>query len=248
MFEVPVIRSSKLLEFPAVVFGMSTRQGGISPEPYGLNLSFNVGDERDRVIENRRRFFHTLRIGLEELAMPLQCNGNTVRRVHLPGGYENCDALVTSERGVYLVVTVADCIPVFMYDPNRHVVAAVHVGWRGAASGVIVETMRLLKEEFSSRPEDLVVSVGPSARACCYEVEEDVARKFPEQFLHAKSHGKFILDLHSFSKGVMIENGVRKERIEDNGRCTICTPELFHSYRRDGKHSGRMMGTIGLVR
>jgi hypothetical protein len=144
------------------------------------------------------------------------------------------------------MVSVADCIPLFMYDPSKHVIAAVHVGWRGSASGIVKQTMGVLREEFVTAPEDLVVYLGPSARACCYEVGEDVASKFPPQFLQPKSPGKLLLDLTGVTRAELIQNGVREDRIEEDGHCTICTPELFCSYRRDGERSGRMMGVIGI--
>ncbi|MGA9364517.1 MAG: peptidoglycan editing factor PgeF [Bacteroidota bacterium] len=247
MDEIPIIRSRKFSEYPSIAFGFSTRIGGVSPEPLGLNLSFNVGDDRDRVAENRRRFLAVFNIPPDRLAIPKQSHSKTVKRVNHPGEYADCDALVTGEKGVYLVVSVADCIPLFMYDPIRKLVAAVHVGWRGSASGIVRETMRILREEFATAPEDLGVYLGPSARACCYEVREDVASKFPPQFLQPKSPGKLLLDLTGATKAQLIQNGVREDRIEKNGSCTICTPELFHSYRRDGQRSGRMMGVIGLA-
>lgn len=247
MDELPVIRSRTFSKYPSVVFGFSTRIGGVSPEPFGLNLSFNVGDDSSRVAENRRRFLGVLNVPFGRLAIPRQSHSKTVQRVAHPGEYSSCDALVTSEEEVYLVVSVADCIPLFMYDPKKNVIAAVHVGWRGSSSGVVKETLRVLRAEFVAAPEDLVVYLGPSARSCCYEVGEDVASKFSPQFLRPKSPGKLMLDLTGVTKAELIESGVRRDQVEDDGRCTICTPGLFHSYRRDGERSGRMMGVIGLV-
>ena len=247
MIDLPLIHPSKFSEYPSVMIGCSTKSGGVSPEPYGLNLSFQVGDDGSRVEENRRRFFGQLGISLDRLAIPQQCHSKTVRRIYQPGSYEKCDALVTDKRDVFLTVSVADCIPMFMYAPQKNVIAAVHVGWRGCASGIISETITLLARELAVRPEDLVVYLGPSARVCCYEVGEDVANNFPARFLQRQSDAKFFLDLPGVSKSQLIENGVREDRIEENSSCTICSPDLFHSFRRDGARSGRMMGVIGLV-
>jgi YfiH family protein len=247
MDEIPVVRPRGFSQHPSLVFGFSTRIGGVSPEPYALNLSFNVGDDSSRVVENRRRFFGSLNVPSDRLAIPRQFHSKNVRRVSHPGEYANCDALVTAEKNVYLVVSVADCVPLFLYDSNKNVVAAVHVGWRGSVSGIVKETMRILKAEFATAPADLIAYLGPSARSCCYEVREDVANKFPPQFLRPKSPGRLFLDLAGVTKAELIENGIGRDRIEEDGRCTICTPRLFHSYRRDGEQSGRMMGVIGLA-
>ncbi len=219
-----VLESSKFYKYPSVLFGFSTRKGGVSPEPYGLNMSFHVGDDPMRVSENRRLFLQKLQIGLDELAIPVQCHGNTVRRVLRPGTYENCDALVTSERRVFLSVSVADCIPLFLYDPVKITVSAVHVGWRGCSNGIIKKTVNVLIGEFNARPEDLVAYLGPSARSCCYEVGEDVAKNFPREFLKLKDDGKFLLDLQASTRAQLVEAGVVDEMIEDCGRCTICSP------------------------
>jgi YfiH family protein len=244
---IDIIRSSKFSEYPRLLFGHSTRLGGVSPEPYALNLSFSVGDDSSRVWENRRRFFGELNIPLNRLAIPKQRHTNVVRIVSKPGEYEACDALLTDAEDVYLVVSVADCIPLFVFDPVKNVVGAIHVGWRGGASGIVNEALKVLGEEFSSSPGDLIAYIGPSARACCYEVGGDVASKFPEEYTRGKSAGKFFLDLPGFSKNQLMESGVKEERIEENGKCTICTPGLFHSYRRGGGRSGRMMGVAGLL-
>jgi YfiH family protein len=244
---IDIISSSKFSEYPKLVFGHSTRIGGVSPEPYALNLSFSVGDDPSRVWENRRRFFGELNIPLDRLAIPEQRHTNVVRIVSEPGEYEACDALLTNAEGVYLVVSVADCIPLFVFDPVKNVIGAIHVGWRGSASGIVNEALRVLGEEFSSSPEDLIACIGPSARSCCYEVGGEVASKFPEEYIRAKSHGKFFLDLPGFSKRQLVEFGVKEERIEESGKCTICTLGLFHSHRRGGGRSGRMMGVIGLL-
>jgi YfiH family protein len=223
------------------------RIGGVCPDHFAFDLSGKVGDVGANVAENRRRFLGALSIPSDRLAIPRQSHSKNVRRVTHPGEYANCDALVTGEKSVYLVVSVADCVPLFLYDPNKNVVAAVHIGWRGSAAGIVKETLRILSAEFTTAPGNLVVYLGPSARSCCYEVGEDVASKFPPQFLQLKSPRKFLLDLTGVTKAELIEIGVRGNRIEEDGRCTICTPQLFHSYRRDGEYSGRMMGVIGLA-
>jgi YfiH family protein len=245
--EVLVIRSPSFTDHHEVVCGISTRHGGVSPLPYGLNLSFNCGDNPERVQENQRRFFGQLGIGRQELAIPQQRHTSTVRMALTPGVYPDCDALVTDRSRVFLVVSVADCIPLMMYDPVKKVVAAVHIGWRGAACGIITNTIEHMRNEFSTAPDSLMVFLGPSARACCYEVGEDVASKFPKDFLSPIKNGKYFLDLQGFTKAQLTELGLPPDQIEDDGRCTICRPELFHSYRRDGEKSGRMMGVIGLA-
>ncbi len=242
-----LLSSSLFQRYPEIRFGISTRLGGVSPSPYDLNLSFSVGDERSNVIRNRDLFFGRLRTSWEEVAIPGQCHSSTVLRADSGGGYDNCDALVTSEIGVFLTVSVADCVPLFLFDPKNKAVAAVHVGWRGAAQGIVFNAVKKLEEEYSTDPEAVIAYLGPSAGVCCYEVGDEVAGLFDTRFLRNARNQKSFLDLKSFVWHELEQEGARPRDIETSEYCTICKPELFHSYRREGTRSGRMMGIIGLV-
>jgi YfiH family protein len=154
--------------------------------------------------------------------------------------------MISAEPGWLLAVSVADCIPVLMYDSVNGVVAGIHSGWRGSADNIVGRTIERLSGEFGTSPRDLFVYAGASAGACCYEVGEEVASGFDSRHRRPLGTGKFLFD----NKGVVLQQlldaGVAAERIELDERCTICDPTL-HSYRRDGKRSGRMFGVIGLV-
>lgn len=242
---VPVLRSSMLSRVPGLVHGVSTRNGGVSPELYGLNLSFNVGDERKRVEENRTRFFRALGIQPEYVAIPRQEHTATIRTITRPGVYEQCDALVTSERGVYCSVTVADCAPIFLYDTMRNVVGCVHAGWRGTQQRILFKTIELMKSDFRSVATDLLAFVGPCAGPCCYEVGREVARQFDESCSFGRD-GKIFLDIKRANASQLRAAGIPDSRIEVMEDCTICGADVYHSYRRDREKSGRMMAIIGM--
>lgn len=243
-----IIRSELLSRYPQVVFGMSTRNGGVSANGLGLNLSFNVGDDKVNVIENRRRFFGALHIGLDELAFPLQCHSTNVRSITTWGGYEECDALITREFGVFLVVSVADCVPIFLFDPVTRTVAGIHAGWRGTSSGIVRNAMALLNTEHGVRAGDVVAFVGPAAGVCCYEVSKDVGSLFDLGVVKKESGGSWKVDLKDANVRQLIDSGVPQRNIEQHEGCTIHQAERFHSHRRDGGRSGRMMGVIGIIR
>lgn len=248
MTDIPIILSEKFSKYNEIKFGFSTRSGGTSPEPFGMNMSFNVGDERLNVHKNREIFFGTLRIGLDELAIPRQVQGGLVKRVYEKGGYDACDGLITNSYGVYLTVSTADCLPVFLFDPVNKAVGVVHAGWRGSEMKIVSHAIALMKEEFETSPSDLIAYVGPAAGVCCYEVGENVAQKFDNEFVIRKHSRKPHLDLKLFTKEELKKSGAEETNIEISDYCTICRADLFHSYRRDGEKSGRMMGVIGWVR
>ena len=242
----PVISSQLLARSPAVRFAFSTRTGGVSPEPLGMNLSFRVGDEKRNVEENRRLFFSHLGFAPEEVAFPMQCHSNRAVVVSGAGSYEACDALLTKTRRVPLAVSVADCLPVFLFDPNNHAIAAIHAGWRGTAASITSEAIKSMMGEWGSDPSGLVAYLGPGADVCCYEIGKEVADLFDADLVEQRG-GKQFLNLKKANVRQLTISGLKEDNIEVFRSCTICQPDLFHSFRREKERSGRMMGVIVLA-
>lgn len=168
-----------------------------------------------------------------------------------PGGW---DALVTDQAGVLLTIRTADCLPVLVYDPARSVVAALHVGWRGAVAGIVPKTLALLHERFGSTPESLQVGIGPSVGPCCYEVDEPVLSRLRAGFrdwcsvVGDAGRGKGMLDLQALVQRQAQGAGVDGDRIRSVRVCTVCHPDLFFSYRRERTVKGTMISGIMLTR
>jgi YfiH family protein len=150
-----------------VVAAFSTRLGGVSPSSLGMNLSFKVGDDPANVRKNREIFFGSLGIPQRNLAIPGQVHGTTVRRVDVPGEYPETDALISGTPGLFLCVSVADCVPLLLFDPAHSAFAAIHAGWRGTSSGITEAAVANMQKEFGSLPERILASIGPSASVCC---------------------------------------------------------------------------------
>ena len=242
---LPLVTSKLLDSSGLVISGMSTRQGGVGGEPFGLNLSFNVGDVEENVRRNRALFFHALGISSDRIAIPRQVHSSILHYAKDPGAYPDCDGLITDMPEVFLCVTVADCLPVLVLDKKRRIVAAIHAGWRGTAGTIALKGVIRMIEEFHCSPEDMVVSVGPGAGSCCYNVGADVARLFAPEFVREDGEKVFI-DLKAAITSQLLLCGIRRDAIDVSTHCTIDAPALFHSYRRDNKRSGRMMAVIGL--
>jgi len=199
------LESVRLRKLPWLVHAFSTRRGGLSPAPCaGLNLGFTESDRRERVEQNRRRFLEQLggkdfvpasvrqvhsshslvvtRDRADQLAYQLPGIEVAVpAATHPPAG----DGLMTAEPGILLTIRIADCLPLLLADPQRRVVAAVHAGWRGAVARVIEKAVGDMRRTFGSDPQELIVAVGPSIRACCYEVGEEVVQAFHGTFADA---------------------------------------------------------------
>ncbi|MEX1138439.1 MAG: peptidoglycan editing factor PgeF [Bacteroidota bacterium] len=245
MNELSVIRSELLDKFDQLRCAVSTRKGSLNGSSFGMNMSYNVGDQPTAVDENRRRFFFALNVPVDRLAIPGQCHSSHVVNVKTPGRIDATDALVTDARNLWLAISVADCTPVFLADPVKGAVAAVHAGWRGSAESIAAKAVERMKAEFGTAPEDLVAFIGPAAGVCCYEVGEDVAGRFASNVSQIRN-GKKYLDLKLENARQLRDAGIPDHKIDISPLCTICNHDL-HSYRRDKDRSGRMMGVIGLV-
>jgi YfiH family protein len=245
--KIKILRSALFSPHQTLRCGISTRCGGVSPEPYELNMSMKVGDKEEHVIKNREIFFQQLGIPLEKLAIPDQIHSSEVVSVSVPGFYDACDGLMTNIENVFLTVTVADCVPVFIYNPEVRAVAVVHAGWRGSKSKIVKNAVETMAKEYGSSAKNLLVYIGPSAGVCCYEIGTDIAEQFEDIYiLHHEGRNPH-LDLRAVQVDLLLEAGVPQKNIEVSHYCTICVPNLFHSYRRLGPKSGRMMGVIGMV-
>ena len=246
MSKKPAVIKSKLLsEYPEIVYGMSTKLGGYDNPPYYNNLSYYVGDFRDIVQTNRDEFFDKLRIDPKRLAIPQQIQGDNVEVIDEPGTYSDADALITEESNIYLVVSVADCIPVSVYDKSKKVIANIHSGWRGTEKKIVPKTINKMMTKFGCKPENMIVFIGPGINKHNFEVGAEVAELFDKKYVE-NSKGKFYLDLLASITDQIKETGIPEDNIETCEMCTYDEEDYLHSFRRDKTKSGRMFSVIGM--
>ncbi|HIE65062.1 MAG: peptidoglycan editing factor PgeF [Nitrospira sp.] len=161
------------------------------------------------------------------------------------------DGLTTNQSGLLITVSTADCVPVLLFDPVRRAVSAVHAGWRGSHLNISAKAVATMQTNYDSKPEDILAGIGPSIGPCCFEVGRDVWEKLERDTPYGKqlvSHGKeekAWVNLTQLNRLQLVEAGLRSEKIQDTGLCTACAPNLFYSFRRDGKKIGNM--TSGLM-
>jgi len=154
-----------------------------------------------------------------------------------PGCPGEGDALISSTPGLALSVRTADCFPILLADSETRAVAAVHAGWRGTEARIVQATLARMKREFGTDPGNICAAIGPGIGKCCYQVGEDVARRFGRS-----AAGK--LDLAVENRNQLIEAGVPASNIEQVGGCTFCNAANFFSWRRDRERAGRMISFI----
>ncbi|HEX8008378.1 MAG TPA: peptidoglycan editing factor PgeF [Trebonia sp.] len=209
---------------------VTTRNGGVSAGPYAsLNLGLHVGDEDKAVLENRRRVAEALGAEPGDFVFCNQAHGRGLRVVSsedrgrgslsLADAIGDTDALVTAEPGVVLVVMVADCVPIVVYDPVAHVLACVHAGWRGTVARVseaAVAAMRAL----GASPENMIAGLGPAISPDRYQVGEDVAEaakqglgNAADEVIRPDGTGKWLFDLWAANRIVLREAGLADTRV-----------------------------------
>ena len=238
-----IIKSNILSQFKELSFGFSTKIGLDRKSPFHFNLSRSVGDDNKIVDENRDAFLNCIGIEKENLVLQKQVHGDRIQIVNDCGFAGESDALITDKKNLALVISSADCPAIFIYDKSKKVIAAVHSGWRSTIKRILEKTLHKLKEEFDCNPADLFAYISPSISQKNYEVGREVAENFDEKYL-LKSGSRFLLDLRSANKDMLLESKIPKEQIEVSELCTFECSQFLHSYRREGKVSGRAVGII----
>ncbi len=161
------------------------------------------------------------------------------------------DAVISKQKGLFIGVQVADCVPILLCDPGKQIVAAVHAGWRGTAQAILKKTIRTFCERFFSNPAHIIVAIGPSIRQCCYEVDDEVITAVSlatGNGDYVKTTGdKFHLDLAAANQLQALTMGVTEGNVWISDDCTFCNPERFFSYRFGKGLAGRQAGFIGIV-
>lgn len=228
-------------ELPWVVQGTTTR--GTAPVPFDLGL-FSDGSPADAVRASWDRLIDAT--GMRAAVHARQVHGAEVRRHELRDEQRTtglrlapeCDGHVTSEPGVLLAVSAADCVPIFVADPATRTVAALHAGWRGVAAGVLERGLAAFAAS-GSRTE-LRVHLGPAICGSCYEVGPEV---FEAVGLAAPERPAPI-DLRGVLARRAIEHGVAHQHVTISEHCTLCTASGLFSHR--GGDRGRQVGYLGI--
>ena len=258
-----------LLAESGVKHAVFTRQGGASPTPWdSLNVGGTVGDNTERVIENRKRSFRALACPPESIFDVWQVHGNDVICAQSPrgsqAGYQKADAILTDRSQVTLFMRFADCVPILLYDPRRQVVGLVHAGWQGTIKKVAVSAVNAMVDCYGSTPAEILAGIGPSICANHYEVGPEVVDQVRKTFgtdlsemlittnegngrpeaRHAGSQSGVQFDLWSANRLLLENAGV--QYIEESGICTACSLTDWYSHRAEKGLTGRFGALITL--
>lgn len=221
----------------------STRLGGVSRGVFeSLNVGLHTDDTADCVMENRRRLWNATSFDPAALARQQQVHSDRVTYASSPGTMADTDASYTDRPGVFLSVTVADCVPILFCSPHHHVAGVIHAGWRGTLSGLALKTIRQVSKHLDVDPATIVAVIGPSISEKHYEVGPDVASRFDRRWIRSRGAATH-LDLWEANRDQLMQAGVGEVHVA--GLCTKERNDLFFSHRAGGGRSGRMVGVIG---
>lgn len=231
-----------------VKHGIYTRLGGVSEGIWkSLNLAGTVGDDKEAIARNHEILFGAFGRSLTTRFDVWQVHGTQIHfteaprppaQKHMPG-----DAIFTNNPDVTLMMRFADCVPLLFHDPVQKVIGIVHAGWLGTALQISRIAVEALAERYNSKPQDLVVGIGPAICGDCYEVGEDVVKRFEkywnqdcQPFFRSKNKSLY-LDMLGANEYLLKKAGVTK--IEQSGICTAENLDEWYSYRKEKGLTGR---------
>lgn len=242
------------------------RTNGYSKGNYAaFNVTHYCGDNAEHVAKNRDLLCKELNIESHCLIIPKQVHESKVLHIDAPfldataedkeTALNGVDALTTDCKNVCIGVSTADCVPVLLYDTKRHVVAAIHAGWRGVVKNIIAHTLHAMNTTYGTQAKDIKAVIGPSISQNAFEVGDEVYTIFKDngwdmsaiacQLLSPQTNTrKWHIDLWGACCTQLEQEGVLLEHIQVSGICTYNCPEHFFSARRDGIESGRIYSGI----
>ncbi len=242
--------------FPSTVKqAVFTRQGGVSPAPWNsLNVGGTVGDDVNRVRENRARSFAALGRTFYSLFDVWQVHSADAIYADAPRPTEvdhhKADIIFTDKPEVTLYMRFADCVPILLHDPKKGVVGIAHAGWMGTVRGASIAAVRAMSEHYGSRPVDIMAAIGPSIGVDHYEIGPEVISQVDLAFgsdakrLIELRDSKTYLDLWAANRVQLENSGV--EQIEMAGLCTACHLDDWFSHRAEKGKTGRFGALIAL--
>lgn len=248
--------------FPGLVAGFTTKQGGTSKESFtSLNLGFHVRDDYSSVCQNRKILSEQIDFPLENWVGAEQTHETSIQKVTKADGgrgsvvYDNAfkrtDGFYSFDKEVLMTLCYADCVPLFFLAGNKQVIGIAHAGWKGTVDGIAAKMVSSFTLE-GINPSEIMVVIGPSICGNCYVVDDRVitpikillegVEKKPYNLI---SRNQYRLDLRELNKRILVNAGVSENNIKSTGFCTSCNHDKFFSHRKDNGKTGRMISFIG---
>lgn len=236
--EEGIYRFSSLSKFPGVIHGISTRAyGDMRPAKGGAGFG-------------REHFFKDLGIDSKDVIAASLIHGTGIKTVDQEErgrSIPETDGLIVRQKGIFLLVTVADCLPILIYDPILEICGLLHAGWRGIIGQIIPELTEKFKN-CGSEPQNLIICIGPGICQRHFIVKNNCLEQFKEYYPSAtfvRNHQAYV-DLR---KAVIIDfkkAGVPEINIEIAKECPSCLNGIYGSFRKEGSGAPASAAVIGM--
>jgi len=229
------------MHFPNLITWLSTKID------WPMKLEFP--NPNFEAVKNRNRYFEKCGINPDNVVSAEIVHSTKIAVVTGKNRWqiiEWVDGLITNETGLFLSVTIADCVPIYFYDDIKKVVWIAHAGWRGIVWNIVKSMIDSFVREYNSNPSDIVAYVWPHIQKCHFEIKEDIVDNFDEEYIF-RENGIIKVDLLSIIRNQLLTLGLCKENIDSSPECTYCESDKYFSYRRDKPVKVEaMVGMIGI--
>ena len=252
-----------LSPYPEILHFVTTRKGGYSTVPFHtFNLAFHVGDKEQNVLKNRDKLAQSFHLSPQHFTTSNQVHGT---RISIVGQAEKgsgatdsltalkeSDAMITDQENICLLIFIADCVPVLLYDCQKNIIGLIHAGWQGTVGLLAQKTVYQMQSYWGCKAQDIISAIGPSIGPCCYQVGPEVISRvrkaYPKEDHLIRSisdTGKGYFNLWQANKIQLLNCGILEKNIEVARLCTYCHSDIFFSSRKDKGHTGRF--SIGIM-
>ncbi|MBI1862815.1 peptidoglycan editing factor PgeF [Candidatus Microgenomates bacterium] len=206
---------------------------------YGFSKKID-GDMRDNM--RMMKFLNGARPGIKAVVRPRQIHGDHIEFIDATAhtndilqSFGETDGVITRAKNTALAIITADCVPAVYSDETTNMIGASHQGWKGALARLPQKMIQHF-EKLGSSPKNIRVSIGPAINACCYEIHQDRAIMFRNEFPNTKAINNqgnhFFLNLTRLTYEQLRDAGVPDGNIEHTINCTSCQNDTYFSYRR----------------
>lgn len=252
------------LEKFSVKNAVTLRPGGVSTGVYSsLNFRTASNDTKENVFKNLEILCDTLKIDKNSVCKARQdhtdnililTDENKEKYEFEKLNDEAIDGYITNSKNISIMVVTADCNAIILYDKKNNAVGVVHSGWKGTTKKIYLKAIDMMKEEYGTQEEDLIVCVSPSILQCCFSSEDEKFKKIftdiwedEENYIYYENEKRFHIDLSYVITKDLLEKGVDKDNIHFSEICTCCNYEDFYSFRHKtmtGEEDYSLMATV----
>lgn len=246
------LQFKKLLEYPNIEHCYTMSCGGID---------FNIYEDDYILQKTYDKVCSIFELNKENIVKPHQSHTDNIKIIkNLEKNLYDIDGMLTDLKDIILCSTSADCTSLILFDPKKNVIGNVHSGWRGTIKRIGQKTVQKMINEYGCDAKDIICCICPHIRKCHFEVGEEVAKIFINNFKDiedidklivkksidkiSNNEQKYYIDTTMINVKLLQKIGLKDKNILDSGICNVCNKEYFHSYRVEKQNYGKNAAII----